>query len=174
MFLSPLPGYCCCTPANTASTAQHAVTHTHMSKRTRACFQLMWPPCCNAQACYIATAGSAPHSCQLCTASLPLFFVQYFLLRNADSDPLAMGQFILAIAFASSAVTIVSGALAERCKLFAYFVFAAVMSGFTYPIIAHWCASHPGLCSCVVVLHALSRWLLLCPQAHCLSDDRAC
>jgi ammonium transporter, Amt family len=60
---------------------------------------------------------------------------------DADSKPEVMIQFLLAVAFASSAVTIVSGALAERCKLAAYFLFAALMSGFVYPLLTHWCAS---------------------------------
>ena len=66
--------------------------------------------------------------------------MQYFFLRNADTMPQQMGLFLLAVAFASSAVTIVSGALAERCKLIAYFVFSAMMAGFVYPVVSHWCA----------------------------------
>lgn len=68
--------------------------------------------------------------------------LQYFLLRDVDTRPKDAAVFLLAIGFASSSVTIVSGALAERCKLTAYFTFAAVMSAITYPLVSHWCAQH--------------------------------
>ena len=81
--------------------------------------------------------------------------LQFFLLRNADSEPLQMARFLLAIAFASSSVTIVSGALAERCKLVAYFLFAALMAGFVYPLGAHWCDPMP---ACTFAVHLPFRW----------------
>lgn len=69
--------------------------------------------------------------------------MQHFFLIGADDDAMTMATWFLAVTFASSAVTIVSGAMAERCKLLAYFAFSAVMSGFVYPLAGHWCAPPP-------------------------------
>lgn len=63
---------------------------------------------------------------------------QNFLLLGMDSEPLKMADYILAVSFAASSVTIVSGAMAERCKLPAYFFFSACMGGIVYPLAAHW------------------------------------
>lgn len=46
--------------------------------------------------------------------------------------------FTFQLMFASTAVTIVSGAVAERLKFGAYLLVAVLVAGFTYPIFGHW------------------------------------
>jgi len=50
----------------------------------------------------------------------------------------AYGDFIFQAMFAATAATIVSGAVAERIKLGAFFVFAVLLVAFAYPIVGSW------------------------------------
>jgi ammonia channel protein AmtB len=87
--------------------------------------------------------------------------MQNFLLLGMDDNSAKMADFILAVAFASSSVTIVSGAMAERCKLPAYFFFSCIMGGITYPLVAHWYAASQAVVLLVSVLFIASAWLRL-------------
>lgn len=49
-----------------------------------------------------------------------------------------MSDFFFQVVFVATAMSIVSGAVAERMKLWAFLVFAIVMTGFIYPVQGYW------------------------------------
>ncbi|KAA3627851.1 MAG: ammonium transporter [Proteobacteria bacterium] len=49
-----------------------------------------------------------------------------------------MSDFFFQVVFVATAMSIVSGAVAERMKLWAFLAFAVVMTGFIYPVQGHW------------------------------------
>lgn len=86
----------------------------------------------------------------------PLFGFSGFLLQAVDNSP-ATGadyrgtfsslawagvplnaKFFFQLAFAGTAATIVSGAVAERIKFLAFFIFSLLLVGLSYPITGHW------------------------------------
>ena len=57
---------------------------------------------------------------------------------DGDSVYSGAADFFFQVVFVATAMSIVSGAVAERMKLWAFFVFAIVMTGFIYPMEGNW------------------------------------
>ncbi len=70
------------------------------------------------------------------------------LLGSADNDAAAvvagdayysnLSDFFFQVVFVATAMSIVSGAVAERMKLWSFFVFAIILTGFIYPVQGFW------------------------------------
>jgi len=60
------------------------------------------------------------------------------LASNGETYYSAMADFFFQVVFVATAMSIVSGAVAERMKLWAFLVFSVVMTGFIYPIQGYW------------------------------------
>lgn len=62
-------------------------------------------------------------------------YSNFFLIDSPDSDS---ATWFFQYVFAATAATIVSGAMAERTKFWAYFIYCCVLTAITYPIASHW------------------------------------
>ncbi len=62
------------------------------------------------------------------------------VLAGGDDAPYysGMSDFFFQVVFVATAMSIVSGAVAERMKLWAFLAFAVVMTGFIYPLQGYW------------------------------------
>jgi len=60
------------------------------------------------------------------------------LKSNGDVYYSVMADFFFQVVFVATAMSIVSGAVAERMKLFSFLLFAVVMTGFIYPMQGFW------------------------------------
>lgn len=60
------------------------------------------------------------------------------------TKPVAYISILLQCTFASITSSIVSGAVAERCKLIAYFVYTLFITGFIHPVVRHWTLKNRG------------------------------
>ncbi|MCP5421045.1 MAG: ammonium transporter [Gammaproteobacteria bacterium] len=62
------------------------------------------------------------------------------VLAGGDSAPVYadMADFFFQVVFVATAMSIVSGAVAERMRLWAFLFFAVVMTGFIYPVQGYW------------------------------------
>lgn len=64
--------------------------------------------------------------------------VEEVLASNGDTYYSGASDFFFQVVFVATAMSIVSGAVAERMKLWSFLVFAIVMTGFIYPMQGMW------------------------------------
>ena len=60
------------------------------------------------------------------------------LTANYDLGYSDAADFFFQVVFVATAMSIVSGAVAERMRLVPFFIFAVVMTGFIYPVLGYW------------------------------------
>ncbi|MFP4061250.1 MAG: ammonium transporter [Halochromatium sp.] len=60
------------------------------------------------------------------------------LASDGETYYSAMSDFFFQVVFVATAMSIVSGAVAERMKLWAFLLFAVVLTGFIYPVQGYW------------------------------------
>ncbi len=62
------------------------------------------------------------------------------VVAGGDDAPYysALSDFFFQVVFVATAMSIVSGAVAERMKLWSFFAFAVVLTGFIYPVQGYW------------------------------------
>src|SRR5258707_195381 len=61
-----------------------------------------------------------------------------FALLNVSRDPASLGMFLFSLVFMDTAATIPTGAMAERWKFKAFFIYGIFMSMFLYPLYGNW------------------------------------
>jgi len=61
-----------------------------------------------------------------------------FALLNVRGDPASLGMFLFSLVFMDTAATIPTGAMAERWKFKAFFIYGLFMSMFLYPLYGNW------------------------------------
>ncbi|MEJ2462155.1 MAG: ammonium transporter [Candidatus Thiodiazotropha sp.] len=64
--------------------------------------------------------------------------VEEVLASNGDIYYSGMSDFFFQVVFVATAMSIVSGAVAERMKLWSFLIFAVVMTGVIYPMQGYW------------------------------------
>lgn len=60
------------------------------------------------------------------------------LASGGDTYYSGMSDFFFQVVFVATAMSVVSGAVAERMKLWSFLIFAVVMTGFIYPLEGYW------------------------------------
>ena len=64
---------------------------------------------------------------------------KFTTVDDDDADVLDFHSFFIQWSYAATAVTIVSGGMAERTKLASYLIYVGFIAAFIYPPVVHWC-----------------------------------
>ena len=70
--------------------------------------------------------------------SLSNYMLDGITAENLDNGYAPSADFFFQVVFVATAMSIVSGAVAERMKLLAFLLFAVVMTGVIYPLEGNW------------------------------------
>ncbi|CAI9106957.1 OLC1v1006209C1 [Oldenlandia corymbosa var. corymbosa] len=74
----------------------------------------------------------------------PFIGTQFFALKDIPSSSYDYSFFLYQWAFAIAVAGITAGSIAERTQFSAYLIFSFFLTGFVYPIVAHWVWSPSG------------------------------
>ncbi|XP_047939190.1 ammonium transporter 1 member 3-like [Salvia hispanica] len=74
----------------------------------------------------------------------PFIGTSYFALKDVPTASYDYSFFLYQWAFAIAVAGITSGSIAERTQFGAYLIFSFFLSGFVYPVVAHWVWSSSG------------------------------
>jgi len=70
--------------------------------------------------------------------SFGLIGLSKFALLSVSHDPASLAMFLFAVVFMDTAATVATGAMAERWKFSAFFIYGFFMSMFLYPLYGNW------------------------------------
>jgi ammonium transporter, Amt family len=86
----------------------------------------------------VATIGHRELSITIGAHTYGILGFSKFALLNVSHDPASLGMFLFALVFMDTAATIPTGAMAERWKFNAFFIYGIFMSMFLYPLYGNW------------------------------------
>ncbi|KAJ4970759.1 hypothetical protein NE237_003858 [Protea cynaroides] len=76
--------------------------------------------------------------------SNPFIGTHFFALKDIPNDSYDYSFFLYQWAFAIAVAGITSGSIAERTQFTSYLIFSFFLTGFVYPVVAHWVWSSTG------------------------------